>query len=873
MEDAKDLLSLPPRGERDERGEVNELQKRTWFDESVLVSERPFEVAAEHMGSEKILQLVGQWIEEDRVGSLIKVVDSPRSSVQDIKAALRLFRHHGIEDDTLRDTTRDGLRTSLIRRLLSDDSRYIEAARKHLSLVDFDALLERLILPPGSYGKLGGKASGLFLAQRIIEQSGIGRRLEAWGTVTAPKTFFLATDAQMHLVQYNEFQGILEQVYRDIDEVRDQHSNIEQMFRSAVFPPDIINSLSMVLDEMGNAPLIVRSSSLLEDSYGMAFSGKYESLFLSNQGSKRERLAELLDGISEVYASVFGPDAIAYRRERGLMCVIEEMGILIQEVVGRRIGDYFLPAFSGVAFTNNEFRWSPRIERRDGLIRLVPGLGTRAVDRVADDYPVLIVPSRPEMKANAKVKDTVRYAPRKIDVLNLKSRHFETLDLADFVEEKGDEIPWIGHVFSIFKEGTLRPASPLLCDPRRDTLVATFEGLINRTAFVKTIRSILDVLENALDTPVDIEFACDGERVYLLQCRPQSNSDNSGPAVIPRDISTERLIFSANRFVSNGHVAPISHIVYVVPEEYRLLGSREEMLEVGKAVGELNKILPKRQFVLMGPGRWGSRGDITLGVPVTYADICNVSVLIEIARRQGGYVPDLSFGTHFFQDLVESNIRYLPLYPDEEENAFNEIFLASSENIFAELVPAYSHLDKVIKVIDVPASSDGSVLRVLCNAELDMAVGMLALPEDTEFDEADSRMMPNIQRTDDRHWQWRMRNVSKLAKVLDYERFGVVAVYVFGSTKNASAGPGSDIDLLFHVRNKPGQQRELEHWIDGWSHALGEANYLRTGYEVGPLIDAHYVCDEDFECKDSYATKIGAVTDAARLVPREDDSK
>ncbi len=94
------------------------------------------------------------------------------------------------------------------------------------------------------------------------------------------------------------------------------------------------------------------------------------------------------------------------------------------------------------------------------------------------------------------------------------------------------------------------------------------------------------------------------------------------------------------------------------------------MKEVARAVGRLNRILPKRGFALIGPGRWGSRGDIRLGVPVTYADISNAAVLIEIARQRGGYVPDLSFGTHFFQDLVESSIRYLPLYPDDPETIF-----------------------------------------------------------------------------------------------------------------------------------------------------------------------------------------------------------
>ncbi len=145
-------------------------------------------------------------------------------------------------------------------------------------------------------------------------------------------------------------------------------------------------------------------------------------------------------------------------------------------------------------------------------------------------------------------------------------------------------------------------------------------------------------------------------------------------------------------------------------------------------MGRLNRLLPKRQFALLGPGRWGSRGDIRLGVPVTYADISNAAILIEIARQKGGYVPDLSFGTHFFQDLVESNIRYLPLYPDDPDVVFNEGFFRSAPNALASLAPDFEALADVLRVIDVPAASGGRVLRILMNGDLDEAVGLLATP-------------------------------------------------------------------------------------------------------------------------------------------------
>ncbi len=227
-----------------------------------------------------------------------------------------------------------------------------------------------------------------------------------------PKTWYVTSDWILHFVHHNELEDVLNWKYMEIDQVRQEYPHLVALFKSSSFPSELAKGLSLALDDLGDRPIIVRSSSLLEDRAGSAFSGKYKSLFLGNQGTKEERLAALMDAIAEVYASIFGPDPTEYRAERGLLDVHEEMGILIQEVVGQKIGKYFLPACSGVAFSNNEFRWSARISRSDGLIRLVPGLGTRAVDRVGDDYPVLIAPGQPNLRANVTVEEVLQvFAP------------------------------------------------------------------------------------------------------------------------------------------------------------------------------------------------------------------------------------------------------------------------------------------------------------------------------------------------------------------------------------------------------------------------------------------------------------------------------
>jgi hypothetical protein len=601
---------------------------------------------------------------------------------------------------------------------------------------------------------------------------------------------------------------------------------------------------------------------------GAAFSGKYKSLFLANQGTKADRLNALTDAIAEVYASLFAPDPIEYRAERGLLDLHEEMGVMIQEVVGRRVGKYFMPAFAGVAFSNNEFRWSARIKREDGLVRLVPGLGTRAVDRVGDDYPVLFAPGQAGLRVNVTADEVVRYAPKKMDVINLEAGQFETVDVADLVRTYGRDFPNLSQIVSIYDEDGIRRPVGIGWDPARDTVVVTFEGLMAATPFVARMHALLKLLRETMGGPVDIEFASDGRDFYLLQCRPQSFSLDATPVPIPADIPADRLVFTANRYVSNGWVPDITHIVYVDPERYSSLGDLAALREVGRVVGRLNKMLPKRQFILMGPGRWGSRGDIKLGVSVTYSDINNAAVLIEIAAKRGGYTPDVSFGTHFFQDLVEAAIRYLPLFPGEPDVVFNERFLKGAPSILTQMLPDSAHLEDTVRVIDVPRVSDGLVLRVLMNADLDRAIALLAPPTLTER-QVQRQRGPQLPHED--HWRWRLRMAERIAAEIDPARFGVRGLYVFGSTKNATAGPGSDIDLLVHVSGDDDTRQALELWMEGWSLCLAEMNYLRTGYKTDGLLDIHIVSDEDIARQTSYAMKIGAVTDAARplsLSPR-----
>lgn len=826
-----------------------------------------FAVAARHFAPEEIVRDLEKWIKDDKSGVLIEAVERQHRSLADIAQALRFQEQFAGRDRELSRAVRTGLRAALARRLLTDDVEFVNKAKRFIGVEGYSQVLSHIVDAANSYGKLGGKASGLLLAEAIVRSA--HEDAEVLGGIHVPKTWYLTSDAALAFFEYNELDDVQNRKYLDVEQIRREYPQIVQVFKHSEFPPVVVEGLSNALDDFGDSPLIVRSSSLLEDRIGSSFSGKYKSLFLANQGPKRERLAALLDAIAEVYASVFGPDPIEYRAARGLLDLYEEMAIMIQEVVGSRVGPYFFPAYAGVAFSRNEFRWSPRIRRQDGLVRLVPGLGTRAVDRVGDDYPVLIAPGQPGLRANVTRQEIERYSPKKIDVINLQTRQFETVMASELIAQFGDEYPIVRKIVSVMDEsGVLRPA-PFGWNPERALAVVTFEGLTRDTRFLARMRALLRILSDKLEMPVDIEFAGDGEKFYLLQCRPQSSSAAEAAVTIPPDVPAERVLFSTKRYVSDGRVPDLTHIVYVDPEGYQSLGTRTELIDVGRAVGRLNKLLPKRRFVLIGPGRWGSRGDIRLGVQVTYSDINNSAMLIEVAAPRGSYVPELSFGTHFFQDLVESAIRYLPIFPSDPSTIFDVDFLRGKPSVLPEILPQYAHLARAIRVIDVAEVTGGQLLRVFMNADAEQALGMFAEADGGAIDQA-TGLRPRVPSaappsySSEEHSRWRLRMAERIAEEADIDRFGIEGIYVFGSTRNGTAGPASDIDLLVHFAGNYDRRLALMDWLDGWSAALAEMNYLRTGHRAPRLLDLHIVTDDDVAKRRGFAAKIGAATDAAR---------
>lgn len=700
----------------------NQAERDRWDErERTLVEQITGEYARAHLSVADIDDLVNLTIKRHEVHSLENIANRGNVSFRELADQIQRFCEIPLGETKLLPAEVVGTRVALTRHFLSDQLEFIGIAKNHLQIRDFDDITRRIIGSDKGMGRIGGKAGGMILANRILGAA--EEDAESFLPLAIPESYYLRSDVVEEFLSLNHLDEYQSQKYKPIEDVTREYPLIKGVFRNGDFPLKIIHNLREVLDGMGTHPLIVRSSSLLEDRFGTAFSGKYASVFLANQGTLEERLRALLGAIAEVYASIMAPDPLLYRQEHNLIDYVEEMAVLIQKVVGFTFGDYFLPAFAGVAFSRNEYRWSPRIQREDGLARVVMGLGTRAVDRSGPDYPRMVALGAPTLRPESTAQEILRSAQQTLDVIDLKRNRLQPVRLEELLAAGGD-FPMLDKIVSLYRDDELYAPTTSQVDMDSGRLCITFDKLLRSTPFAQRIRGMLGRLEEAYGHPVDIEFACDGERLYVVQCRTQSQARETAPVTVPTNISDESVIFDAHRYVRTGLIEGLEYIVYVDPRAYDAIPSREQRVALARVIGRINHKLERRSFLLIGPGRWGSN-DIRLGVPVRYADLNRCRMLIEVARQKDGFLPEVSFGTHFFQDLVESDIHYLPLYPDEPGNHFHESFFNESPNILADIVPDDRDFAAAVRVIHVPSVAQGRKLTVVMDGDADHALAYL----------------------------------------------------------------------------------------------------------------------------------------------------
>lgn len=716
-----------PRGDQSEKNRVNDISRQS---------------AVKFFSPHEIDELVNLTLKREEADNLRAIVSLASVSFRMLSDKIRRFCDLPEGEMQLARDEAMGIRVGLIRHFISDQLEFIAIAKRYLRIRDFQDIINRAIGPEMGMGRVGGKSAGIIVASKILNaepvrssepvtpiRAGAGPGLDDF-PVAVPESYYLRSDVIEDFIAFNQLGEYQSQKYKELEDIRREYPLVKSVFRNAAFPSGIVAQLKTVLERIGKNPLIVRSSSLLEDRFGTAFSGKYASIFLANQGKSEERLHALLGAIAEVFASALGPDPILYRREHDLLDYEEDMAVLIQRVVGRRFGDYFAPVLAGVAFSHNEYRWSPRIKREDGLVRFVMGLGTRAVDRIGTESARMVALGMPTLRPESSHGEIMRRAQRTIDVINMAKNRMESIPLRSFMEHARG-FPMLDKIVSIRRDGMLHAPTGTYIDADPADLCITFDKLLGEGVLTEQLRRILKRLETGYGVPVDVEFAHDGQQLYLLQCRTLAEAKEIADVSIPADIAEERTIFSARKFVRSALIDDVECIVYIDPRDYDAVPTREKQTAIARVVGAVNRALSNRIFILIGPGRWGSN-DVRLGIPVTYADITRTKMLIEVAREREGYVPEVSYGTHFFQDLIEANIAYLPLYPDDRRNRFNETFLSGSPNSLAELLPEHADMENIVRVIDVPAVAGGRRLRVVMDGRADQALAYLDDPRAKE---------------------------------------------------------------------------------------------------------------------------------------------
>jgi hypothetical protein len=618
----------------------------------------------------------------------------------------------------------------LIKQMISDQLAFVRVAKEYLTTRDLKWIYSRRI----GGGKIGGKAAGLVLAWKILEQTFAARpKGRTPPRIVIPESYFIGTDVFYEFLALNDLTYFINQKYKYIDQIESEYPELREAYLAGRFPDYVNAQLRNLLIETAGQPLIVRSSSLLEDNFESSFAGKYESVFCPNQGTAEENFADLTRAIATVYASVASPNALLYRKQIGLLDYDERMAILIQVVQGERYRDCFFPAAAGMAYSRNPFIWNPKLRREDGFMRMVAGLGTRAVERVGEDYPRMVALSHPQLRPESGAQEIRYYSQYFVDVINLAENRFETRRISELV---AGDYPGLRFLASLDKGDYVGPMifnDPAL-DPR--TLVVTFDGLLSQTAFVDQMKAILKALEFGYGRPVDIEFtvALGNEyprpsvELHLLQCRPHSGNEGAEEVRFPDPLPEADVIFGTVKLVPTGRVRDVRYVVYVDPEKYDQIQDPSLKLQLARVIGHVNQRLEGQRFILMGPGRWGS-SNLDLGLKVGYADIYNTRALVEIGLAHGNSRPTLSYGTHFFQDLVEAHIYPLAIYPGEPDNPFRESFFRQALNALPTLLPDDAGYAEYVKVIDVPATTGGRVLELVMSGEQGRAVAFLTRAE------------------------------------------------------------------------------------------------------------------------------------------------
>lgn len=577
--------------------------------------------------------------------------------------------------------------------LIGKESRIVQLCRKYFTLEDLLQIENREI----GTGFIGGKTVGMLLARKILEKDAQGR----FADILEPHdSYYLGSDVFYTYIVQNGWWTLRSKHKTKSGYQRYAHELREKMLGGR-FPEKIRESFQQMLEYFGQSPIIVRSSSLLEDNFGNAFAGKYESVFCVNQGTPEERYNAFEQAVRVVYASTMNEDALAYRLKRGLFDKDEQMALLVQRVSGDYYDKYFFPHVAGVGNSSNLYVWDKSIDMEAGMLRLVFGLGTRAVDRVTGDYPRIVCLDKPTRPPLMVLGDERRFSQHRADVLSIADNDLIEVDIPEALSAdiKADK-----SLFAEPDEQANRRSRELGLTGKQ-MVILSFKKLLAQSGFPEVMRDMLKLISATYEYPVDIEFTTnfrpDGDfKVNLLQCRPLQTRGLGKAVQMPNMDNTKDCLFVTKGGFMGGNVRlGIDYVVHVDTKGYMAL-SESDKYSVARLIGRVNNALKKKSVMLIGPGRWGTTTP-SLGVPVKFSEICNAVTLCEVSSQADGFMPELSYGSHLFQDLVETGIFYAALFDGTEQTIYHPARLLEMENQLEKVVPSGVKFAPVLRVVSL----------------------------------------------------------------------------------------------------------------------------------------------------------------------------
>ena len=574
--------------------------------------------------------------------------------------------------------------------MMTKDEKMLSKIKEYFTFEDYITIYDRRV---GS-GLVGGKSCGMLLARKIIEKE----RPDIYANLEPDDSFYIGSDLFYTYIVSNDLWD-LRVKQRTKEGYYKYGKELEEALKNGTFSDEIKKGFIQILDYFGQNPIIVRSSSFLEDGYGNAFAGKYESVFCVNRGSLEERLAAFEEAVKVVYSSTMNISALEYRKINDLDDTDEQMALLVQRVSGSYYGDYFFPTAAGVGFSYSPYSPLPDMDNSKGMLRLVMGLGTKAVDRTKKDYPRIINLDKPEVTMVKDIREKHRYSQHYLDVIDLKN-----ISLHDIPVGEGlDVIPRYAKRVLVEHD---REAERMFRDrgERREIVFVNCEGLVKNQEFIDEMKEIMNTLEIAYDYPVDIEYTVNvGEdnsfNVNLLQCRPLQVSINNEAIEMPEDKNVFFHIKESSMGMSRKN--EIDTICYVDPHRYYEYPYAQKS-SISHVINDVNAYCKEngKTAILIVPGRIGTSSP-ELGIPVVFADISYFSAILEESYSEVGYMPELSFGSHMFQDLVEAEIYYGALFENEKKLEFNKDMMYTYKNILKDINPNLSkEIYDMIQVID-----------------------------------------------------------------------------------------------------------------------------------------------------------------------------